>query len=98
VDSYASFRARFPRSPNPSPDAALQIAVDSVKRRTLPHAARSIPISLHMLEPLEASFDVTSTIQRTVALRHRGECDERGTQRTSEHRIREPNVGSRTAP
>lgn len=76
VDSYASFRARFPRSRNPSLDADLRIVVDSAKRRTLPHAASSIRISSHMRELLEASSGVTSTILCTAALRQRGERDE----------------------
>jgi hypothetical protein len=70
----------------------LRIAADSVKRRTLPHAARSILISSHMRVLLEASCDVTSTTLRTVALRQRGECDERRAQRTSEHSICEHGI------
>ena len=89
VDSYASFQARFPRSPNPSPDAALQIAVDSVKRRTLPHAASSIRISSRMRELREASSGATSTILCTAALRQRGERDEQRAQRIIQHSIHE---------
>jgi hypothetical protein len=74
----------------------LRIDVDRVKRRTLPHVARSIPISLHMRVLLEVSSDVTSTTLRTVALRQRGECDERRAERTSEHGICEQSPRWRT--